>query len=121
MLTAEECRKISYKAESTSKLEDYEWKERQWRDWFPEVERIIGVINYKIEEEIKFNCTMGRYYAIIHIMDEITFYLGNSYVGSFLRGKTFTYIIDAVYDRYVSAGFKVEISDDGRNIRISWS
>ena len=120
MLTAEECRQLSYKAESTVKRENDELQERQWRDWFPEVERILGVINYEVEEEIKFNCTVGRYSAIIHILDDITFYIGNSYVSSFLRRKTFTYIINAVYDRYVSNGFKVEISDDVRDIRISW-
>lgn len=121
MLTAEECRKISYKKEKEAKQERDEWAERLWRDWFPEVERILGVVNYKIEEEIKFNCTAGRYSATIHIMDEITFHIGNSYISSFLRGKTVTYIIDSIYDRYTSVGFKVEIADDGRSIEISWN
>ena len=121
MLTAEECREISYKKEREAKQERDEWQESLWRDWFPEAEHILGVINYKIEEEIKFVCTSGRYSATIPIMNEITFHLGNSYVSNFLHGKTVSYIINTVYDRYTSAGFKVEIADDDRSIEIRWS
>lgn len=120
MLTAEECRELSHKVESKARQEDNKWLENLWRDWLPEAERILGVINYEIEEEIKFTCSSGRYSVTIPIMNKITFYIGNSCVSNFLRGKTVTYIIDAVYDRYTSAGFKVEIADDDRSIEIRW-
>ena len=121
MLTASECKELSCKAGSKARQENNEWQESLWRNWFPETERILGVVNYKIEEEIKFSCATGRYSAIIHIMDEVTFHLGNSYVSNYLRGKIVTYIVDTTYDRYTSAGFKVKITDNGRDIEISWS
>lgn len=121
MLTADECRELSCKAESKATQENNELRERMWRDWFPEAERILGVINYKVEEEIKFTCINGKYSATIHIMDEITFHIGNSYVSNFLREKTVTYVVNTIYDRYASNGFKVKIDDNGRDIEISWS
>ena len=121
MLTADECRELSCKAESKARQENDEWMKKLWRDLFPETERILRVISREIEEEIKFNCTIGRYSADIRIMDKVTFYLGNARIKELLREKILAYIIDTIHERYISNGFKVELSDDDKNIEIRWS
>ena len=121
MLTTDECKRISCGAEIRNMKEEGEFLDSQWKMILPNVERVLGVINYKIKEAIRFECEHGRYCVTIHIIDEIMFYIGIKYLIGSLYDKIITYIINSIYNKYTLAGFKVEIKDNRNIIKISWN
>ena len=121
MLTADECKRISCEAEIRNMKEEGEFLDSQWKMILPNVERVLGVINYKIREAIGFECECGRYCITMHIIDEIMFYIGIKYIDGETCDKMISYIINSIYNKYTSAGFMVEIKDNRNIIKISWN